>query len=209
MKFFLLTVCALIVSGCAAYNPSVPQCTPDTDKMIFDCGVKTRDFYLARSAKAKVLGTSGAIGMAGLSAAGVAMSQAGAGAAALATVGTVGNFVGQALGIVEPTERANAYDDGAHDMVGVLSDYLEASSPDSGTTKVPLDGYTRFGAILLRKIGAVIYAVDMQLKTMRPTKETLDLITAKFADLVKSRVEEKITIERPVPALDLRTLPSP
>jgi hypothetical protein len=185
-----ITILALgfALSGCAAYNPSVPQCMPDTDRAIFECGVSVRNFYVARSAKAKVLGTSGAIGMAGLSAAGVAMVQGGASAAALATVGTVGNFVGQALGIVEPTERANAYDDGSNDMLKVLADYLDATTPDETTVKkVSPDGYTRFGAVLLRKIGAVIYAVDTQLKTMRPTQATLDLIAAKFNDLVKPK----------------------
>jgi len=189
----LALLLALALNACAAMQPSIPDLIinePLTDTAIVNYGKKLFIFYNSRAGKAKVLGTSAGIVLSALATGAQAAANAGASANSVSLVGSIARFITDALGITEPIERANAYDDGATDTIQALADYMDATIPDGqAQALVPMGGYTKAGSALLSKFGAVIRVTNAQLKNARPAQADLQIIAAKIETVVKASVD--------------------
>ena len=201
MKYLILILLCAMLGGCAAYKPNAPILQADklSDTTIFQNASEKHEFYSARGAKAKILGTSGAIGLAGLATAGAAASQAGASPGTMAMIISTGNFIGQFLGIVEPADRAAAYDAGKADIEDAQGDYMGCLTLD-GPATLPLN-LTPCGAGLSKKMAAISRVVDAMINRTRYTKADLEIIEKRILDLIpkKEIVNVQPKIIAPVP----------
>jgi hypothetical protein len=207
-KFLIACICTLSLAGCAALLPSAPTLPTSklSDEVVIESARVVQNFYVSRSGKAKIIGTSGAIGLAGIATAGASAAQGGASVGVMSMIITIGNFLGQAIGIFEPTERAIIYDAGASDIELAIADYMDATSPDTGTTEVPIKGYTKQGAFLLRKLGLIKKVTNDMLNHVRPSKDDLVAITAKLETMKPPPQEKKPTgTATPAPAPEAKS----
>lgn len=203
MKTILLAVvCALALSGCATQpqltdymqtRDPVPPTTPTklTDWGIVRFGEDTIVRWGGQSQLASVLSTGGAISLATLSTAALAMS-GNPQVNQNITTGVVagGNWLLQMMGIIRPAERNDYRIRGQQDIVSCRGEFYKALSA-TGIGVVSTRRFTGPGSIYLDCIGGAQMMVEKQINGIRINNEDL------------KRVEPVPIEKQPTPPADI------
>ena len=199
-------LCLLLVSGCTAsyvYTPTIAQRSLEknivlegvdtgkerdkgfkiTDADVFAFTNDVKQAWRYRSQKARVGGVLTGVGTLGLSAAATTV----AGTAGLKSSGDtipiltgIGTFLGEALGLVDPGGRAEAYQDGLKLILDAEGEYLESLPKDKKGNASGME-LTDAGAKLFQRVNAAIVVVDKALQSRVPTKEEIEAATARVS----------------------------
>lgn len=189
---FLLVLLMLGLSGCAAYNPSVSTLRANqlTRAGIFNYASDVEEFCRARATKTRILGNSGAIGMAAGVAGVTVAAQRGASAGNLSLVAVIMNFFGQALGIVDPVERANAYNFCSETVMAAKADYLFETAMQDGAPDRDSRRYDQVSAALYKKVGVTVAATEKLLLHLPWTEEEFGVVNTRLVEIVTQAEEQ-------------------
>ena len=186
------TILALFLSGCgmgAAYTYTTPTLEGGkSDYVSVDTWAgDTVKYYKAKKGKVRLVGSGGAMALAGLATGVQAAAQSGAGPGRLSTLVNIGNFVQQLLGIYDPPERSNAYALGESAVEEARGDVRECLA-----TGQPADSCT---AALYKKVVAANRAVDAVLNHLIPDDKTIETLRAPFQNLVVIKAQTEVSNE--------------
>jgi len=173
---------AMFIAGCSTMTPPslLDQLEPKgAGTSLSDLGIlryahAVLDKWGVRSVNTEVLTNSGAIAVAALSTGAVVAGAGGAGTGVMAGLAGGVNFLLQALGIMKPDARANAFSEGGGLILDSEGEYLVALTAKR-IYHIPTDRVTPQGAVLLTKVNAAVKAVSRSMVGLLP----------KFSDMEK------------------------
>jgi len=178
---------AMFISGCSTMTPPnlldqlevKGAADPQAKTSLSDLGIlryahAVLDKWGVRSVNTEVLTNSGAIAVAALSTGAVVAGAGGAATGVMAGLAGGVNFLLQALGIMKPDARANAFSEGGGLILDSEGEYLVALT-SKRIYHIPTDRVTPQGAVLLTKVNAAVKAVSRSMVGLLP----------KFSDMEK------------------------
>jgi hypothetical protein len=162
-----------------------------TDVDVFAFLQDVKQAWRQRSQASRVGGALGGVSSVGLAAAATTAAATHGGTTAGNTVPIltgIGTFIGELLGLVNPSGRDEAYKDGLKLLLEAEAEYCQ-TLVKLGDCKADGTKMTEAGAMLLQRTNAAIVVVDKALEGRVPTREQIDAATARLKTTLDTSIE--------------------
>ena len=153
-----------------------------TDVDVFTFMYDVKQAWRQRSQSARTAGAVTGVSTIGLAAAATTVVATHGGSTAGNTVPIltgIGTFIGELLGLVDPSGRDEAYKDGIQLLLDAEAEYCE-KLVEKGGCKADGKTMTPAGALLLKRTNAALVVVDKALEGRVPTRAQIDAATARL-----------------------------
>lgn len=176
---FTLMACWLL-SGCSIFKPiPAPQLGEMTDKGVVDYAKAILVSYAERSGKTQVAGVGGPIAVRGVGSATMSAGLLGAPGAIVGLLSGVGTFLLDSLELLNPSDRANAYNFGEAEISTGLALYGGCLNRANIPT-TPSDKITSCGTALLKRINAATRTTKRLLSMSAPDEKDMQALKEEF-----------------------------